>query len=132
MIPEINEIIFSYLESLEKFSNLPSLETVRRIVRQSDSFVMTILGSVLRLQAYDIAVWRYKIRICENFHFFFRLNNIQRLRLQSLLQLGMLHNKPTCILVWLFVHEQSCSAYPEYRDLFLNSMFSRMLGHLRL
>lgn len=99
MPPEIEAIIYSYLESLEEYSNLPSLNSILRLVKKSDAFVMTCLGRVLNMRPLELSIWRYRILFSDDFSLYFRLGSLQKIRLMHLLEIGMTRNKPTTCLI---------------------------------
>ena len=133
MLPKVCEtLIYQYLDELHDVMNLPNYKAVKRLVKKSNDFVLRCLGFVLDLPASDLITVRYQISFDVNFIFYFRLSPIQRIRLITLIERGMIIDQPTCMLVWLFVlNDPRLIDYPRFRRLFVNSLLCSLLSRLR-
>ena len=133
MLPKVCEtLIYQYLDELHDVMNLPNYKAVKRLVKKSNDFVLRCLGFVLDLPDSDLITVRYQISFDVNFIFYFRLSPIQRIRLITLIERGMIIDQPTCMLVWLFVlNDPRLIDYPRFRRLFVNSLLCTLLSRLR-
>ena len=133
MLPKsIEDIIIEYMEQMNAVTDLPDIEVIKSLIRRTDVYVCDSLAMVLGLPCPDTIRLRYRILLAQDFFFYFRLAPMQRLRLLHLLETGIHHHKDLSRVVWLFVmRKPSLSEWPEYRQLFTNSLFLRMIRHLR-
>ena len=133
MLPKsIEDIIIEYMEQMNAVTDLPSIAAVKRLIRRTDVYVCDSLAMVLGLPCPDTIRLRYRILLAQDFFFYFRLAPMQRLRLLHLLESGIQHHRDLSRVVWLFVLRQpSLSEWPEYRQLFTDSLFLKMIRHLR-
>ena len=133
MLPESIEcIILEYMEQMNAVTDLPDIHVIRSLIRRTDVYVCDSLAMVLGLPCPDTIRLRYRILLAQDFFFYFRLAPMQRLRLLHLLESGIYHHKDLSRVVWLFVmRKPSLSEWPEYRQLFTDSLFLKMIRHLR-
>lgn len=133
MLPEeIETIIVDYMEQMNAVTNLPNIKVVKKLIKSTDLYVCDSLAMVLGLPCPDTIRLRYRILLAQDFFFYFRLAPMQRLRLLHLLETGIQHHKDLSRVVWLFVvNKPSLSEWPKYRQLFLDSLFLKMIRHLR-
>ena len=127
MLPKVVlELIDLYVDSMNEFSNLPSLKSVRRIVKLTDQYVLDLLGNVLG----PFGGIRFRL-IYDNFTFFFQLNSTQRTRLIRKLQLSMAMNIHVSRLIWLMVVRKPILVeYPEFQKLFSACLYCRLMSYL--
>ena len=133
MLPKaIEDLIWQYLEEIERASNLPKKGAIRRLVQKSNDYILRCLGFVLDLPTADIMRVRYRITMDSNFIFYFRLSPIQRLQLIAIIERGMCIDPPTSKLCWLFVtNKPRLISIPRYRDIFVSSLMCILLSRLR-
>ena len=134
MLPEcVETLIFEYLDSINAYSDLPSLEAVQKLIKRTNGWVMNILGYVLGMRLDDLIRMRYRILLDHNFIFYFRLGPLQRLRLIRLLKRGTATNVHVANLIWIFcVRTPSLRIYPEYNALFRSCLLCRVLSNLEM
>ena len=121
------------MDSMNEWSDLPSLTAIKRIIRHTNTYVMDMLGYVLGMPTTDLVRMRYRILMDNEFTFYFRLGPLQRLRLIRLLKRAVRENVYVSNLIWIFVmRSPPLTMYPEYNVLFLNCLLTRVLSHLEL
>ena len=127
MLPrEIENIIHEYVDSMCEGSELPPIERVLELRRQSDIFVMNNLGFVMGLPSPDLLSIRCRIVLNNDFMFYFRLGISQKVRFIRALKRGIVTDRPTSCMVWLML-QRECIQYPEYKKLFLDSLLMKFL-----
>ena len=127
MLPTVViEIIDSYVKALDEFSDLPCFESVRRIVKYSDDYVLDLLGTTL---GPGNGV-RFRLTF-DNFSFFFQLNASQRAWLTRKLQLSMATNLHISRLIWIMVvRKPNLVNYPNFQKLFSACLYCRLMSYL--
>ena len=133
MLPqEIENLILEYMDQMNAVTDLPNIRVIKQLVKRTDVFVCDSLALVLGLPCPDTIRLRYRILLAQDFFFYFRLAPMQRLRLLHILETGIHHHKDLSRVVWLFVmRKPSLSEWPEYRKPFVDSLFLKMIRHLR-
>ena len=133
MLPDvIKDLILDYLECINEYLNLPSKKCVRELVYKSNTYVMNCLGFVLDLPRDDFIRMRYRIMLDSEFTFYFHLTPLQRLRLIHMVERGMIIDKSTSFLVWMFiVRKPRLIDHPGYSDIFAGSLLVVLLNRLR-
>jgi len=134
MLPEcVETLIFAYLDSINAYSDLPSLEAVQKLIKRTNAWVMNILGYVLGMRLDDLIRMRYRILLDHDFVFYFRLGALQRLRLIRLLKRGTATNVHVANLIWIFcIKTPPLRIYPEYNALFRSCLLCRVLSNLEM
>ena len=133
MLPKpVENLILQYVQEMHDVMDLPDIRAIRRLIRRSNEYVLQCLGFVLDLGAHDLFRIRYQIGLDADFIFYFRLSPINRLRLISLIERGVVNNMPTSFLVWMFVFRTpNLINYPRFRKLFCGSLLCSLLSRLR-
>ena len=130
MLPTvITDLIFAYLEAMNEYTDLPPLNSVKRLVKRSDSFVMNTLGFVLGMPVPDLIRLRYRVLLDNDFVFYFRLSFTQRNRLIHLLKNGIVGHRATACLVWIMLMGPNLLRHQEYKDIFMRSLLIKLLRH---
>ena len=134
MLPEcVETLIFAYLDSMNAYSDLPSLQAVKKLIKRTNAWVMNILGYVLGMRMDDLVRMRYRILLDHDFVFYFRLGPLQRLRLIRLLERGCATNVHVANLIWIFcVRTPPLRMNPEYNALFRSCLLCRVLSNLQM
>ncbi len=133
MLPlEVEQLIYEYLECINDYLDLPSKRSIRRLVFKSNEYVLHSLGFVLDLPTEDFIRMRYRIMIDHNFTFYFHLSPLQRIRLIHMIERGMVIDKSTSFLIWIFImRKPRLLDHPDFRDMFANSLIVVLLNRLR-
>ena len=127
MLPkEVESLIHSYVDSMCEWSSLPSIDSVLRLRKRSDIFVMNHLGFVMALPTVDMMSIRCRIVLNNDFMFYFRLTISQKVRFIRALKRGIVTNHPTACMVWLML-QRGLIEYPEYKHIFLDSLLMKFL-----
>jgi len=127
MLPaEIENLIHEYVDSMCEGCSLPSMLSIKSLIRRSDIFVMNNLGFVMGLPTTDLVRLRCRIVLNNEFLFYFRLSLGQKVRFIRLLKRGIVSNHPTSCLVWVFL-QRGLINYPSYKRLFLQSLLVKFL-----
>ena len=132
MLPaDIQALIFSMLDSMNEYSDLPKKRGVMRIIDKTNDFVLNCLGEVLGMQTPDVDVMRFRLQTNADFIFYFRFSLEQRIRMLTLMRDAISQNAYVSRLIWLFVvNKPPLTEYPEYRCLFTNGLFCRLVCFL--
>ena len=127
MLPvEIESLIHNYVDSMCEGSSLPSIDSVLRLRKRSDIFVMNHLGFVMALPSVDMMSIRCRIVLNNDFMFYFRLTISQKVRFIRALKRGIVTHQPTASLVWLMLQRELIE-YPEFKQIFLDSLLMKFL-----
>ena len=132
MLPsDIIDLIYQMVDSMNEFTDLPSLRAVKKIVNKTDDFVLSCLGIVLNMQTPALNMMRFQIRTNSDFIFYFRFSSLQRARMITLLQEAISQDRDVSRLIWLFViRTPALSGYDEYKRLFTNGLYCRIMCFL--
>ena len=133
MLPiEVEALIQEYLEEIHRFLDLPSERSIRKLVKKSNDYVLRCLGFVLDLPAHDLFRIKYQIELDTDFVFYFRLTPVQRIRLIHMIERGIVFNKPTGFLVWVFImRTPRLLDVPRFRKMFVGSLLCTLLSRIR-
>lgn len=127
MLPnEIENLIHEYVDSMCKGSEMPSLDSVKRLRQQSDIFVMNNLGFVMGLPTGGLMSIRCQIVLNNDFMFYFRLSISQKVRFIRALKRGISNDPPTSCLTWVMLHRRLID-YPDYKQVFVDSLLMKCL-----
>ena len=124
---ELLELVFHYLDLLNECSDLPKMKSVRKLVQKSDSRVLGLLGSVMRLPGSSDGV-RFRL-VMEDFEFYFRLSTATRMFLREQLQWMGCREPYTARLIWLMLMK-GLVHHPKFRPVFTGSLFVRLSAFL--
>ena len=128
MLPDdILALIHLMLDSMNEYSDLPSLRAIARLVDKTNDFVLTCLGEVLAMTLPEVDMMRFRLQTNSDFIFYFRFSLPQRTRMINLLRESISRNIHVARLIWLFiVNDPPLSKYPEYKQLFTDGLFCRL------
>ena len=131
MLPELEQIIFGYLDAMHEGANLPSISGFKQLIKRSDTFVLNTLGFVIGMPTTELVRLRYNLLLCPEFCFCFQLTPFQRRRLITLLKNSIWQNVHCSALVWACIgRNPPLCRYSEYRSLFVNSLLVKLIFHL--
>ena len=128
---EIVNLIDQYVDELNEFTDLPDTKKVRKLIRRTNGVVLTLLGEALGLNAVYLTNLRYKLRLNDDFTFYFTLGDPQRVFLIGQLQHAIATNPFVSAMIWIFiVRKPALVTYPEYRQMFANSLYCKLMCYL--
>ena len=132
MLPtDILALIYQMLDSMNEYSDLPPRRAIKRLVEHTNDFVLTCLGEVLGMQTPDVHVMRFRLQTNADFIFYFRFSIQQRTRMIALLREAISQNTYVSRLIWIYVvRKPPLTKYPEYKRLFTNGLFCRLVCFL--
>ena len=132
MLPtDILALIYHMLDSMNEYSDLPPRRAIKRLVEHTNDFVLTCLGEVLGMQTPDVHVMRFRLQTNADFIFYFRFSIQQRTRMIALLREAISQNTYVSRLIWIYVvRKPPLTKYPEYKRLFTNGLFCRLVCFL--
>lgn len=132
MLPvDILSLIYSMVDSMNEYSDLPKKRAIERLVNKTNDFVLNCLGEVLGMQTPDVDVMRFRLITNADYIFYFRFSLPQRTRMINLLREAISQNIHVSRLIWMFiVNDPPLSKYPEYKSMFTGGLFCRIVCFL--
>ena len=132
MLPEvILNIIQSYVDSMNYYTDLPSLRAVQRLMERCDHWVMQQLGAVLGMPSTEVMRLRLRLQMRGEFVFYFHLSAPQRLHMLRILERSIEGNRHISTMTWIFLEkEPKLVQIPLYRSIFKDGLFCRMMEYL--
>ena len=132
MLPNvIIDLIDSYVQSMNAYSDLPSLGAVTRLMDRCDNWVMSQLGAVLLMPSTELERIRLRLQTRSEFVFYFHLDGAQRLRLLDILKASVTGNRHISSMTWLYLEKEPKLIHiPRYYEVFKSGLFCRMMEYL--
>ena len=121
MLPKvITDLIEEYVTLMNEYTDLPSKESIQKLVRNSDIFCLNCLTKVTRMETNEPTHQHYFLQIDRHITYYFTLTPLQKIRLSCLLEDGITIDPSTSSMVWVFlVKEPNLYDQPDYKR-FLN------------
>ena len=132
MLPDvILDIIQSYVDSMNFYSDLPSLHAVRKLMDRCDNWVMLQLGTVLGMPSTEMMRLRFRLQMRGDFVFYFHMSAPQRHFMLITLERGVEGQRHLSNMTWIFLEkEPKLINIPRYKSIFKNGLFCRMMEYL--
>ena len=132
MLPTvILDLIDSYVSSMNYYSDLPRLRSVRRLMDRCDRFVLQQLGGVLGMPSSEIMRLRFRLEMRGEFIFYFHMSAGQRLHMLRLLERSIEHNRHIACMTWIFLEKKpKLICIPRYKRIFKDGLFCRLMEYL--
>ena len=132
MLPDvILDIIQSYVDSMNFYSDLPSLHAVRKLMDRCDNWVMLQLGTVLGMPSTEMMRLRFRLQMRGDFVFYFHMSAPQRHFMLTILERGVEGQRHLSNMTWIFLEkEPKLINIPRYKSIFKNGLFCRMMEYL--
>ena len=132
MLPEvILEIINSYVQEMDAFTDLPSLSSVRRLMDHCDRFVIQQLGGVLGMPSSEVARLRFRLEMRGEFVFYFHMSVTQRFHLLEILQRACETDRHISCMTWIYLEKEPKLIHmPLFRTIFRDGLFCRLMEYL--
>ena len=132
MLPDvILEIIDSYVDSMNQYSNLPSLKSVRKLMDRCDHHVLQLLGKVLGMPTDEVMRLRFRLEMQGEFIFYFHMSSSQRDLMINMLERSVHVNKNMSFLTWIFLQKKPILIeIPCYKKLFRDGLFCRLMEYM--
>ena len=132
MLPKvILDIIDSYVTSMNRYSDLPSLSSVRRLMDYCDRFVIQQLGGVLGMPTSEVRRLRFRLEMRGEFIFYFHMSVTQRLHMLDVLKRSVEKNRHISCMTWIYLErEPKLIMIPSYNRIFRDGLFCRLMEYL--
>ena len=132
MLPKvILDIIDSYVTSMNQYSDLPSLHSVRRLMDYCDRFVIQQLGGVLGMPTSEVQRLRFRLEMRGEFIFYFHMSVTQRLHMLDVLKRSVEKDRHISCMTWIYLErEPKLIMIPRYNRIFRDGLFCRLMEYL--
>ena len=132
MLPEvILDIIDSYVTSMDAYTDLPTLPSVRRLMDHCDRFVIQQLGGVLGMPSNEVNRLRFRLQMRGEFVFYFHMSVTQRFHLLEILQNACETDRHISCMTWIYLEkEPKLINMPLYTQIFRDGLFCRLMEYL--
>ncbi len=132
MLPEvILEIIDSYVQAMNDYTDLPTLSSVRRLMDHCDRFVIQQLGVVLGMPSNEVDRLRFRLQMRGEFVFYFHMSVTQRFHLLEILQNACETDRHISCMTWIYLEkEPKLIQLPLYTQIFRDGLFCRLMEYL--
>ena len=132
MLPEvILDIIQEYVTSMDEYTDLPPLLSVRRLMDRCDRFVIQQLGVVLGMPSNEVDRLRFRLEMRGEFVFYFHMSVTQRFHLLEVLQGACESDRHISCMTWIYVEKTPKLIHLEpYRKIFRDGLFCRLMEYL--
>ena len=132
MLPDvILDIIQSYVTSMDDYTDLPTLLSVRRLMDRCDRFVIQQLGVVLGMPNNEVDRLRFRLEMRGEFVFYFHMSITQRFYLLDILQRACETDRHISCMTWIYLEKTPKLIHLEpYRKIFRDGLFCRLMEYL--
>jgi len=132
MLPEvILDIIDSYVQAMNDYTDLPTLSSVRRLMDHCDRFVIQQLGGVLGMPSNEVNRLRFRLQMRGEFVFYFHMSVTQRFHLLEILQNACETDRHISCMTWIYLEkEPKLINLPPYTQIFRDGLFCRLMEYL--
>lgn len=132
MLPTvILDIIQSYVDSMNYFSDLPRPSSVRRLMDHCDRYVLQQLGIILGMPSSEVMRLRFRLQMQGEFVFYFHMSAGQRLHMLRALERAVLVNRHIACMTWIYLERKpKLINIPIYYKVFKDGLFCRMMEYL--
>ena len=132
MLPEvILDIIDSYVQAMNDYTDLPTLSSVRRLMDHCDRFVIQQLGGVLGMPSNEVNRLRFRLQMRGEFVFYFHMSVTQRFHLLEILQNACETDRHISCMTWIYLEkEPKLINLPLYTQIFRDGLFCRLMEYL--
>lgn len=132
MLPEvILDIIDSYVQAMNDYTDLPTLSSVRRLMDHCDRFVIQQLGGVLGMPSNEVNRLRFRLQMRGEFVFYFHMSVTQRFHLLEILQNACETDRHISCMTWIYLEkEPKLINMPPYTQIFRDGLFCRLMEYL--
>ena len=132
MLPEvILDIIDSYVQAMNDYTDLPTLSSVRRLMDHCDRFVIQQLGGVLGMPSNEVQRLRFRLQMRGEFVFYFHMSVTQRFHLLEILQNACETDRHISCMTWIYLEkEPKLINLPLYTQIFRDGLFCRLMEYL--
>ena len=132
MLPTvILDLIQSYVDSMNYYSDLPKQSAVKHLMEQCDTFVMQQLGGILGMPSNEIMRLRVRLQMRGDFIFYFHMSGAQRLHMLRVLERAIEGCSCVSAMTWIFLEKKPKLIHiSEYYRIFKDGLFCRMMEYL--
>ena len=132
MLPEVLlDIIQSYVDSMNHYSDLPKKTRIRRLMDRCDQWVLQQLGRVLGIPTSEVQRLRFRLEMHGEFIFYFHMSLGQRQHMLDALERSISGNRHIACMTWIFLtREPKLINIPEYACIFKDGLFCRLMEYL--
>ena len=132
MLPKvILDIIDSYVQEMNDYTDLPTPRAVRRLMDHCDRFVIQQLGGVLGMPSSEVNRLRFRLEMRGEFVFYFHMSVTQRLHMLDILQRAVETDRHISCMTWIYLEKEPKLIYsPLYRGIFRDGLFCRLMEYL--
>ena len=132
MLPKvILDIIDSYVQEMNDYTDLPTPRAVRRLMDHCDRFVIQQLGGVLGMPSSEVNRLRFRLEMRGEFVFYFHMSVTQRLHMLDILQRAVETDRHISCMTWIYLEKEPKLIYsPLYREIFRDGLFCRLMEYL--
>ena len=132
MLPTvILDIIHSYVDSMNYFSDLPRPSSVRRLMDHCDRYVLQQLGIILGMPSSEVMRLRFRLQMQGEFVFYFHMSAGQRLHMLRALERAVEVNRHIACMTWIYLERKpKLINIPIYYKVFKDGLFCRMMEYL--
>ena len=99
----IKTLILEYMSDMNRYTDLPSKNTIAKLVRKSDMFILDCLTKVTGIPTNEPFRSNYSITIDNNVSYYFRLTLLQKVRLKGLCERAIGCDIDTTRMIWIFL-----------------------------
>jgi len=132
MLPNvILDLIQSYVDAMDRYTDLPPRARVRRLMDRCDQWVLNQVGTVLGMPTNEVQRLRFRLEMRGEFIFYFHMSLPQRQMLLEILQDGITSNRHMSCMIWIFLtREPKLYNVPGYERIFKDGLFCRLMEYL--
>ena len=114
-------LILSYMNEMNEFTDLPQKFSIFRLVQASDMFVLDTIEKVSRTLAGHVHRDYYCLKVRGHMQYYFVLSPIQKIKLYHLLQRAMYEHSATSRMMWVFL-DKGLYKHDDYGTMFEKSL----------
>ena len=124
MLPSVIRcLILQYVSEMNRYTDLPSKNTIAKLVRRSDMAVLNCITKVSSVPSMDPVRANYTLTVDRYVTYYFRLSFLQKIRLRALCELLIHDDSCTSRMIWVFIlATPPLYEEPDYRILFETSL----------
>ena len=132
MLPDVVlDIIQSYVDSMDYYTDLPSWTAVRSLMERCDSWVLEQIGTVLGMPTAEVMRLRFRLEMRGDFVFYFHMSVGQRMEMLNRLESALEYNRYISQMTWIFLEkEPKLIRIPRFSKIFRDGLFCRMMEYL--
>ena len=128
MLPTcVINLILSYMNAMNEFTDLPQKLSIFRLVQESDMFVLNTVDKVSRTLAGHVHRDYYCLKIRGHMQYYFVLSPVQKIKLYHLLQRAMYEHSATARMLWVFL-DRGLYKQDDYAVMFEKSLLVMMFA----